>query len=365
MNTPAVEPDTTNASSHIAPTRRSLRTRLARGVAGFLWACLAVTAAWSLFAWLFPQNLEQAHAPLKLLNILAFAGQVLRFHLAIACAVAAVLALLVWRPKLAAASLLVGGLLALPTGLTWLPKSPPAVAGGTLRVQTVNLLSSNYRPGLIFADLDAADADVIVLQEFHTWHDQFVTPHLAANYPYHVAWADTSTRGMAVFSKTPILESTPDGQEVRLGEHTCRAQRVVVEFEGRPLAIYNVHPQSPGTFRAIVMGQRQLGGLLDLLRHEPLAHVVAGDFNASTGTANLNACLDEGLREAQATAGVGPGWTWPRKEHGRVQRYLAKLPGIRIDQCFFSPELTATDAAVGEYHGSNHLSVVADLGWKR
>ena len=355
-----------NPSADQSPPSRGLRPRLARGVAGFLWACLAVAAAWSLFAWLFPQNLRQAHAPLVLLNGVAFAGQVLRFHLAICCGVAVLLALPIRRWKLAAASAAVGLVLAAPTGLAWLPKSPPPPAAGpTLRVQTMNLLFSNYDAADIFAALDAADADVIVLQEFQDWHERFVTDHLAARYPYSTRFPDADTRGMAVFSKRPLVDATPGGELLAVGRSGLRAQRAVVELGGRPLAIWNVHPTSPGGLRSFAWGQRQAADLADALADESLPHVVAGDFNAATGTANLQAFLDLGLQEAQATAGVGPGWTWPRQRRGRVLKWFAELPGLRIDQCFFSPELTVTRAAVGPYHGSDHLGVIADLAWRK
>ena len=364
---PLAPPDAIPAGQDGAATRRRRGplARLARGVAGLLWTCLGLAVAASLFAWLYPSDLHEELRPLVLLNAVAFAADVLRFHLSVACGVGAGLALLVLRWRLAVACAVAGIVLASPTMLSWLPKHPPPVAGTTLRVQSMNLLFDNYRPSDLFAALDAVDADVIVMQEFHTWHDRFVTGHLAAKYPYSVRFASEHTMGMAVFSRTPILAHTPAGEDVRVGPNLCRMQRAVIEHEGRAIAVWNVHPTSPGGPRAFAAGQRQTADLVDALAAEALPHVVAGDFNAATGTANLGAFRDAGLTEAQSAAGVGPGWTWPRQKKGRILKYFARLPGLRIDQCFYSRELTATHAEVGPYHGSDHLSVVADLGWRR
>ena len=92
--------------------------------------------------------------------------------------------------------------------------------------------------------------------------------------------------------------------------------------------------------------------------------IVAGDFNAPTGSGNLIAVESVGLSEAHALAGVGPGWTWPRKRDGRVLKYLARLPGIRIDHVYLSDELTTTKAWVGDDHGSDHLGVAAEVAWR-
>ena len=347
------------------PKRRGVPARLARGVAGFLWLCLAVAAAWSLFAWLYPQNLRASGRLVQLLDAVGFAGQVLRFHLAVACGAAVLLALLVLRWKLAIAAAVVGVLLATPTLLTWLPKTPPPAAGPTLRVQSINLLAFNYHADEILAAVAAADADVIAVQEYNDWHDAYVAPRLAVDYPYSLRLPDADTAGMAIFSRRPIVERTPAGRYERQGWYAARSLRAVVEHDGRRVAVWDVHPASPGGLGSFVMGRRQTADLIDGLRAEPLPHVVAGDFNAATGTANLQAMLDSGLDEVQAAAGVGPGWTWPRQRRGRILKWFAKLPGLRIDQCFFSPELTATRAAVGPYHGSDHLGVIADLAWRK
>jgi endonuclease/exonuclease/phosphatase family metal-dependent hydrolase len=43
---------------------------------------------------------------------------------------------------------------------------------------------------------------------------------------------------------------------------------------------------------------------------------------------------------------------------------VRNLPGVRIDHCLLSSELTATRAQVGHNHGSDHLGIFADVGWR-
>ena len=57
-------------------------------------------------------------------------------------------------------------------------------------------------------------------------------------------------------------------------------------------------------------------------------------------------------------AGHGRGSTWPVEP-----QWMQWLPGVRIDHVFVSPQLTCTQFIVGEYDGSDHLPVIADIGF--
>ena len=346
--------------------RQVARSVLARLLGAALWLGVGSAVLLLAMAWFFPQDLRQESRPLMLLNCVAFAGEVLQLHIALAATAALLVALMIRRWRLAAVALLavlVGGL---PTALSWLPKTPPPASGSTLRIHSVNILFANYSPARILPELDRVDAEIIAFQEWHHWHEQHLRPLLAEKYPHSTTFPSAGPSGMAVFSRRPFTVATPDGVDVRVGENGCRLQRVEVEHEGRTLAIYNIHPTSPGRPGALLWGQRQTADLIDLLRVDPLPKIVIGDFNAATGTANLAAIGSIGLVEAHAIAGRGPGWTWPRPPpHGRQDRVLRRLPAIRIDHCFLSPELTATTAEVGQPHGSDHLGLFADVGWRR
>lgn len=370
-NTPAVaDPDSDSASTADAPPaisstlgqQRRLRRAL-RALMLLAWVGVILSGLWLAVAFGYPQDLRETRRPLMALNYVGFMGQVLHYLIGLACLTVAAGALMFRRWALLLVSLLVGLPATVPEWLTYRAKSPPPAAGETLRIASVNIFHVNQSPHYIFPELDRADADVILFQEWENWHEQFVTPRLADEYPHQVRFAHFDVRGMAVFSKRPLLETTPPGVDYRLSEHGMRLQRVVVEHEGHPLAIYNVHPAAPSPKPAragrVLWGQRQLAELIDAVHTERIPFVLAGDFNAATHTSNLDALEAIGMSEVHALAGRGRGDTWPKRTWKR------RLPGFRIDHIFLPPELTATRAEVGRYHGSDHLGIFADIGWRR
>lgn len=352
------------------PKKRSLIGRglsaIARGISGITWIAVLLAGAILAFGYLYPQEYLAESRPEKLLNCIAFGAQVLQFHIGVAAGAAMVVALLIGRKMLLAVAGLVMLAGLLPTAVSWLPKDPAPAAGETLRVHSVNILFKNYSPGRILPELERVDADVIVFQEWHDWHQEHLLPELQRTWPHTLTFPDSLTRGMVVLSKRPFLEMSPDGQDWLVGEHGVRMQRVVIEHEGRPIAIYNVHPASPGNLRYAVWNHKQTVDMLRVIEAEPLPSIVAGDFNAHTATGNLAMFREKGFSEAHEVAGTGPGWTWPRKISNRpLHRIVRRLPGVRIDHCLLSPELTAVNAEVGHDHGSDHRGVFADVGWRR
>lgn len=352
------------------PKKRSFVGRglsaVARGISGITWLMVLVAGAILAFGYLYPQDYLAQSRPEKLLNCFAFGAQVLQFHIGVAAAVAMLVAPLIRRKGLGLFAGLVVAFGVGPTAMSWLPKDPAPAAGQTLRVHSVNILFMNYNPDKILAEIERVDADVIAFQEWHDWHQEYLLPELRKAWPYTLTFPDDRTKGMALLSKRPFLETSPDGQDWLVGEHGVRMQRAVIKHEGRPIAVYNVHPASPGNLRYAVWNHKQTMDMLEVIEAEMLPSIVIGDFNAHTATGNIELFRNKGFLEVQEAAGVGPGWTWPRKEgNGRVHRVVRNLPGVRIDHCLLSSELTATRAEVGCDHGSDHLGIFADVGWYR
>ena len=350
------KPETPQTEQAPAPAQRR-RSRFLGIFSFLLWVAVSACALWLALAVLYPQDLRESRRPLMLLNCIAFAAQVLHLHLGLALVAAAAMALILRRRRMAAftAGLALAALL--PVMWSYRPKSPPPLAGESLRIASVNVLFINQSPRLL-PELERIDADILLIQEWHDWHEEHVTPQLAERYPHQLRFADAATRGMAIFSKIPFEQTTPPGIDHRLSRNGMRLQRIVLEHEGRGLVIYNIHPVAPARLGRIVWGQRQVAELVDALKQEVMPFILAGDFNATPLTANLQAIKGLGLSEVHSLAGRGPGLTWPQR--GRKRH----LPGVRIDHIFLSGQITAAEAHVGQYHGSDHLSVFADVGWR-
>ncbi|MFG2109565.1 endonuclease/exonuclease/phosphatase family protein [Micromonospora chersina] len=223
-------------------------------------------------------------------------------------------------------------------GGSWLP--PASGAGATsLRVASQNLRSGNPDPAATLDALADADPDLIGLQEVDDGGR--VAAALADRYPHR---ATVST--VALWSRWPIREA--HGLDTGLGWE--RALRAVVAAPQGDLAVYVVHL---GSARAGHTATRDetLAALAATVRADDAPRlVVLGDLNTAT-TDRVFAPLTHLLRDAQADAGQGFGFTWP-----------AGLPVTRPDHVLFRG-LTPTAAGVLHTPDSDHRAVTAGFRW--
>ena len=169
-------------------------------------------------------------------------------------------------------------------------------------------------------------------------------------------------RGNAVLSKYPVLAE----RNIPLGGG-WEAQRLVVEVDGRELAVYNVHLLLLLNLRPVestvgqLLGARydertrnaQIRTLLRELGTEPLPYIVAGDFNLSEYSPiyhELTAVMRDSYRDVSRSFG----FSWP-----------STLAFLRIDYIWHSPALVAVKSLRGERFASDHYPVISELAWVR
>lgn len=223
-------------------------------------------------------------------------------------------------------------------GGAWLP--PAAGAGPTaVRVVSQNLRAGNPDPAATVGALTDAAPDLIGLQEVDD--GDRVEAALGARYPHRSA---VST--VALWSRWPIRES--HGVDTGLGWD--RALRAVVAAPPGDLVVYVVHL---GSARAGHTATRDetVAALAATVRADPAPRlVVLGDLNTAP-TDRAFAPLTRLLRDAQADAGQGFGFTWP-----------AELPVTRPDHVLYRG-LTPTAADVLHTPDSDHRAVTAGFRW--
>lgn len=231
------------------------------------------------------------------------------------------------------------------------PSPPRALEGGPrLRLFSGNVLFTNTDMDGIAAEVVAADADVVVLQELSR-------PNLAAlqrtgvvdRFPHR--WFDprTDALGTAILSRFP-LEDT--------GRWRCAGllmARTTVVVGDHPVRLYVVHTRAPIGPGAPAHWEAQLASLAQAARSEPGPLVLAGDFNASSGQRAFRDLLATGgLRDAHVAGGRWWATTWPSD--------LRPLPPLaRIDHVLVSPHLGVLGVREGQGRGSDHRPVIADL----
>jgi endonuclease/exonuclease/phosphatase family metal-dependent hydrolase len=262
-------------------------------------------------------------------------------------------------------------------GPYFLPRIATPANGPTLRVLTFNAYGGNQQRDRVEAWLRQMNADVVLLQEIPESYASGGLAMLEDLYPYRFTQT-TAQRwwGNVTLSRFPLLETdTPDMEDSDMPVR----QRVVIDFQGQPVAIYNVHLVMPvrkvprldslaerlkNPFVTMALSydsalrDSQIADLRVLLDKEPYPFLVAGDFNMSDQTEiyrTLAARMSDSFREA----GWGFGWSWPVASEVELPAFVSPL--IRIDYIWHSSQWRAVTAAQGPELGSDHLPLYATL----
>jgi endonuclease/exonuclease/phosphatase (EEP) superfamily protein YafD len=231
-----------------------------------------------------------------------------------------------------------------------LPRSGPPLAGDGVRLLSANLLMVHPEPDALAAELEALDADVMVLQEFSSrWHDTALRRGWYERYPEHVQIVRDDSFGCAIFSRLPLHDAT-------VAEMAGLPQlQATVVVDGREVDLLNVHALPP-RIASYVPGHRE--ALADVERwaeerRGSRPFVVTGDFNA-TEHSRFHRRLTRHAHDAWELAGEGFGHTAPNG--------LFPLPPMRLDHVYLSPELTVADPVLGDGVGSDHRPIVVTVG---
>ena len=252
------------------------------------------------------------------------------------------------------------------------PVDPPA--GKTFRVVSFNVQGSNAELERATEWLLGAAPDVIVLQETAEGYD----PRLAPLYEVY-AHEDHIEGSVRVFSRFAILQREALTIEAPgAGQSGRQALRLLLNVDGRPLAVYALHFSLPLRPRSAQTPDADLGpeallrydesrrnaqihSFLGILDAETAPFIVAGDFNMSDASliyGELAGRMQDGWRGA----GNGAGRTWPVAEAIGLPRVIQ--PFLRIDYIWHSAALRATAAEVGADIGSDHLPLSLTLEWR-
>lgn len=232
-----------------------------------------------------------------------------------------------------------------------------------LRVVTANLLKKNNNMGNFRQQLIRNQVDVAVMQEvnasalaalFHASTEEF--PH-----QYWMAHLG-SNLGLGVMSRHPLV--LENRQSLGIGGPYYLRFRVQVGSQS--LRLYNVHLISPLFGSPPVRLEpalRQRNHQVEVLLADAQAQegpvLLMGDWNTTEGSdiyKQANAMFQDGW----ATAGLGPGWTWP---HNLEPYFSVKArPFMRLDHSFCSHDLEVLEAQVLSVDsGSDHSPLLLTL----
>lgn len=272
-----------------------------------------------------------------------------RFHLLLALAVA-VIALLILRAPVRAMLVMavilpgIGGLAPALPAATGHPESKGAEADFTL-VQ-LNLFFRNRSVPEALRMIRESDADVVTLQEVSSFVWRRLSP-LHRDYPYSVVCQYARVGAVAVFSRLPFATELGQSKGCVVGEGLGWMRVKVGE---RAVTVASIHLHWPFPFGQ----QAQVDRLERHLEALPQPVVVGGDFNAapwSHSVTRIGEAVGASVLDGLRLTLYAPQLRW------------APGLGLPIDHVLVSPEIFAKKVRRGPFVGSDHLPVIARLGF--
>jgi endonuclease/exonuclease/phosphatase (EEP) superfamily protein YafD len=253
---------------------------------------------------------------------------------------------------LAAPSLIIG----LTFAPLFLPRLESALAASLpLKVMSYNVWYHNKNVASVAGLIRREQPDILLLQEITPAMARRLKDELVDLYPegqLYLAYEPEVYQG--IISRYPL---TP----LDLAYDKGRTQRVTVLTPSGPIAVWNVHPNTPLPWRR---QYRQLSALTKDIATTDGPLIVGGDFN-TTDQSETYQLVNQHLWNAHWEAGWGFGFTFPAHQP-RFKQIPILTPVIRIDHIFYSPHFFARNArTLTESGGSDHLPVTAELSWVR
>ncbi len=230
--------------------------------------------------------------------------------------------------------------------------SAPSNASGALTVLQANVEFGKADPAALVAQVRSRDVDLLAVDELTVAAvDRLAAAGLDELLPHRwVRPALSGADGTGIWSRYPLSDRT---QHPGFAMAALSA-RVDVPGE-RSLTVFAAHPIPPWPRQQTPIWADELArlhGILDRLRADADAVVMAADFNATWDHAQFRALLGDGVRDAAEQAGAGILRTYPADR--------TWPPLLSIDRILVAGA-AATDVDVVELPGSDHRGVAARI----
>lgn len=224
---------------------------------------------------------------------------------------------------------------------------PPAGAD-PVKVFSANLYMNNPDPRAIIAEIQAAEPDVILLQEYSSrWETDLTEAGIGGDYPYSIRRVRQDSFGTAIYSRTPLVD-----EEVWYSGEVPMLSATIGSPSGR-LRIINWHPLPPASFEYFRVLNKQYADLIARLSDSQIPTIVMGDFNATQHARCMQRLEAIGFRSAHEAVGRGYAWTFPNG--------TSRVPPIRIDHALMPQGVHCLSIREGRGAGSDHKPLIAEF----
>ncbi|MGE3576729.1 MAG: endonuclease/exonuclease/phosphatase family protein [Dehalococcoidia bacterium] len=223
-----------------------------------------------------------------------------------------------------------------------------ALSAPHIRLMSANVYFLNPDYSGIAREVKQQDPDILLIQEFGPRvHTALVAEGVADDYSYQEFAFENEHFGVALYSKLPLS----DVQVLEAGNRPLI--RALVDVEGTPVVLYDLHPVSPGFGVDVAEGWNDgWKTITGLVAKETGPVILAGDLNMDQHHVWYHKLKSQGLDNCHEETGRGNATTWPK---GR------KLRPIRIDHVFHSEGVVCLSIREGIGEGSDHRPLIAEL----
>jgi endonuclease/exonuclease/phosphatase (EEP) superfamily protein YafD len=269
-----------------------------------------------------------------------------RWQYLVACVVAVLLSLFLRRRMSLAFSLATLALNSWLVGALVLHSSTPtAAARGSLRVISLNLLTTNRNRQKVTDYLRDSNADLIFLMEVDDAWGQAVQA-LKKAYPYGMTQTREDNFGVLLLSRIPLSEV----RTFTLGDEELPSVEAVVNHQQRQMMLIGTHPLPPiGSYYAR-RRDAHLSQVAARVRELHTPVLLVGDLNATPWS--------EGLRLLTRDSGLGLA-----PDSWRPTWQASTLFALPIDHALCSGGLLILSKKIGPDVGSDHRPIELEISW--
>lgn len=204
----------------------------------------------------------------------------------------------------------------------------------------------------------ASPPDIIVIQEFSFEVAPFVAP-LKRNYPYTVIKPEENARGVAIYSKLPILTYVrrPFAGHAQFDPQSSNEYTVATlqsPIHKIPIALIELHTITPMLPYMARQRNKELAIIAEAVKALPEPHkILIGDINNTPYSYYFKQLKEQsGLRSAMQGFGLKNTWR---------PVIVPVIFGIPIDHMLLSEHFKVLERAIGPDLGSDHLPVITKL----
>ena len=230
---------------------------------------------------------------------------------------------------------------------------PAASDGGSqeLRVATANVYSGNRDYKLIEAELNRANADLIVVVELTTSVDAYLRKAFGSSHPYSiVSCRDDGNFGIGIYSAVPLRDKSI--KYLNSLHLPCAA--ATIDRGGTPVHILAVHTLPPVGRRGFNSRNEELNLIADyVIRRADQKTVVLGDLNLTPWSPVYHRFLHDARLTSAGQGHLTPTW----------YQFSAFPFGLILDHVLVGHGISTSDYRVSENAGSDHRFVSTTLEW--